>query len=102
MVEILGDLSAVGKIQSRLEMPNDQNCMVDLIGPPLNVVLLQRPRGLSQVFNHLFTEQDHEAYGAGAAYVGFAIGGAGSRHSYPVVDVPVAGVVLVEVVDVVE
>ena len=95
IVEILGDLASSCKIQSRLQVRDDQNRVVDVIGPQLDVVLFDRLCSLPQVLNHLFIEQDHEADSRGAAYVGFAIGAPRIRHDYPVA-VPVVGAELDE------
>src|ERR1700680_378816 len=53
--------------------------------------MFDRLRGLSQVLDHLFIEQNDESDSGGAACGGFAIGDPGIRHGYPPVGVPVAG-----------
>jgi len=64
--------------------------------------LLDCLKGLPQVLDQLFVEQDHEPYRAGAAYVVFAIGGARICHGdYPVGE-PMFGVVLLDLLDVTE
>jgi hypothetical protein len=55
--------------------------MVNAPGPQLNVILLNGLRGLGQISNDLFIEQDYEAYGTSAAYIGFAIGFGDVCHS---------------------
>jgi hypothetical protein len=55
--------------------------MINAPGPQLNVILLNGLRGLVQISNDLFIEQDYEAYGTSTPYIGFAIGFGNVCHS---------------------
>src|SRR5882672_596100 len=83
-------------------MSDDQNCVIDSTSPDLDVVFLECVKGLMEVLNELLIKQDHEAYSGGAAYIVFAIGGASIRHGRYLVEVPVLGAVLLDVLDVME
>jgi len=57
--EVTGDLASVVEIERRLEMANDEDGVVDALGAPADVVLVNGDGRLAQVFDDLLIEADH-------------------------------------------